>query len=115
MMYNSPDFLSYQNPMYYSYSGVTPKTSLFSKLKTQVNWNSLLNNTSKTLNLINQAIPIYYQVRPLIRNCSTLFKIADIIKTDEKEEFRNERTDENTHFEKQKEDRKESSELTFFL
>lgn len=116
-MYNGPDFFSYQNPAHYSYlRGAQPKVSFFSKFKNGINWSSLLNNTSKTLNLINQAIPVYYQIRPLIKNCSTLFKIADIIKTDEKEEVRNDNKHQNTNLEKQKEDSNiSSSGLTFFL
>lgn len=116
-MYNSPNFYSYQNPSYYSYfKNPQPKISFLSKLKTGVNWGSLLNNTSKTLNLINQAIPVYYQIRPLIKNCSTLFKIADIIKTDEKEEKQENKVSQNANLEKQKEDyNKSSSGLTFFL
>lgn len=116
-MYNGPDYFSYQSPSYYSYFGNPhPKVSFFSKFKNGVNWSNLLNNTSKTLNLINQAIPVYYQVLPLIKNCSTLFKIADIIKTDDKEEVKNDSKYQNISLEKQKEDSNISSnELTFFL
>lgn len=115
-MYNSPNYFNYQNPSYYSYfNAPKQKLSFFSKLKSGVNWSNLLNNTSKTLNLINQAIPVYYQVRPIIKNCSTLFKIADIIKMDEKDEYKEEKISPNTNQKKQKEDSKTSSELTFFL
>ena len=116
-MYNTPGYFSYQNPAYYSYLGSgAPKVSFFSKLKNGVNWGNLLTNTSKTLNLINQAIPIYYQVRPIIKNCSTLFKIADIIKMDEKQDDEYDKKCQNVNMEKQKEDRDDSSSgLTFFL
>ncbi len=83
-MYNSPNFFPYQSMYYSSMPTPSPKVSLFSKLK-GANWSNFLNNTSRTLNVINQAIPLYYQVRPLIRNASTLFRIADIIRSDEKE------------------------------
>ena len=33
--------------------------------KRGINWNNILNNTQRTLGIINQAIPIVYQVRPL--------------------------------------------------
>ena len=49
----------------------------------RVNWSNILNNTQKTLNVINQAIPIIYQVKPLVSNARTLFRIADAVKDSE--------------------------------
>lgn len=49
----------------------------------RINWGNILNNTQKTLNVINQAIPIIYQVKPLVTNVRTLFRIADAVKDDE--------------------------------
>lgn len=49
----------------------------------KINWSNILNNTQKTLNVINQAIPIIYQVKPLVTNAKTLFRIADIVNTPE--------------------------------
>lgn len=43
------------------------------------NWSGLLNNTQKTLGIINQVIPIVYQVKPLVNNARTLFKIAGAV------------------------------------
>ena len=45
----------------------------------RINWSNILNNTQKTLNVINQAIPIIYQVKPLVTNAKTLFRIADAV------------------------------------
>lgn len=50
------------------------------------NWNNILTNTQKTLGIINQAIPIVYQVRPLLNNARTLFRIAGAI--NEKDEVK---------------------------
>lgn len=50
----------------------------------RINWGNILNNTQKTLNVINQAIPIIYQVKPLVANARTLFRIADAVKDDDK-------------------------------
>lgn len=47
-------------------------TSLLSKL----NWSSLLSNAQKTLNVVNQAIPLYYQVKPVFNNIKTLGRIG---------------------------------------
>lgn len=66
----------YPNP--YMMTAAT-KTGLLSKglssLKT-VNWGSLLEGTQKTLGVINQAIPVVYQIKPIINNARTIFKIA---------------------------------------
>lgn len=43
--------------------------------KTGINWGNLLNNTQKTLSIVNQAIPIFYQVKPIWNNVKTMFRI----------------------------------------
>ena len=52
--------------------------SLFS-LKS-INWSNVLNNTQKTLNVINQAIPVYYQVKPIWGNAKTMFRMIGALK-----------------------------------
>jgi hypothetical protein len=53
-----------------------PFTSSLAPLaKHGFNWGSLLTNTQKTLNIINQAIPVYYQVKPMWNNAKTMFRI----------------------------------------
>lgn len=42
----------------------------------KVNWSSLLSNAQKTLNVVNQAIPLYYQVKPVFKNIKTLGRIG---------------------------------------
>lgn len=49
----------------------------------KINWSSLLTNTQKTLNIINQAIPIVYQVKPIISNAKTMFKVINAVKEDD--------------------------------
>ena len=46
-------------------------------------FSSFLNGASKTLNVVNQAIPIYYQVKPMISNAKTMFKVMKAVKTPE--------------------------------
>ena len=61
------------------------RPSLFSKglsAAKGINWGSLLDGTQKTLGIINQAIPIFYQVKPIISNARTMFRIADVVKND---------------------------------
>lgn len=60
------------------------RTGLLSRglnLTKGINWGGLLDGTQKTLGVINQAIPIVYQVKPIINNARTMFKIADEIRT----------------------------------
>ena len=42
-------------------------------------WGAFLDGTQKTLGVINQAIPIVYQVKPFIGNAKTFFNIANEI------------------------------------
>lgn len=44
--------------------------------KKSINWAGLLSNTQKTLNIVNQAIPIVYQVKPIFNNAKTMLKVA---------------------------------------
>ncbi len=46
-----------------------------------INWGGLLDGAQKTLGVINQAIPIVYQVKPIINNAKTMFRIANVINT----------------------------------
>ena len=72
----------YPNP--YMISGAT-KTGILSKglssLKA-INWGGLLEGTQKTLGVINQAIPVVYQIKPIVNNAKTLFKIAGSMRED---------------------------------
>lgn len=71
-MYNNPNFFQYQNLN-------STRTKLF-------NFSDLLNKTQKTLNVINQAIPIFYQIKPLWNNTKTILKIANIVNESPKQE-----------------------------
>ena len=50
-------------------NNVIPKTS-------KITFSSILNGTSKTLGVINQAIPVFYQVKPILRNAKTMFRVV---------------------------------------
>ena len=65
--------------------------SLLSLLK-NIKWGSILDGTSKTLGVINQAIPVIYQVKPIINNAKTMFKIANIMNTPQEETTQNQNT-----------------------
>ncbi|HPE14724.1 MAG TPA: hypothetical protein PLT65_02680 [Bacilli bacterium] len=42
----------------------------------KLSFGSILNGASKTLNFVNQAIPVYYQIKPMWNNAKTMFKVA---------------------------------------
>ncbi len=44
-----------------------------------IDFASILDGTSKTLGVINQAIPIYNQIKPILSNFSTLKNIQSIM------------------------------------
>ena len=50
-----------------------------------IKWGSILDGASKTLGVINQAIPDIYQVKPIINNAKTMFNIAKIMNTPQEE------------------------------
>ena len=85
-MYNNPYF--YNN--YFPYQNFDPNrlakrgifSSLFSGLG-RFNWDNFLNNTQKTLNVINQASSAYYQVKPIYNNAKTMFRMVHALKDDD--------------------------------
>lgn len=77
-----PYYNSYPNvvtPLY----GMKPSFSL-SRIANKLNINNILNGASKTLGVINQAIPVFYQIKPLWNNAKTMLRVAKIIKSDDK-------------------------------
>ena len=42
----------------------------------KISFRDILNGASKTLGVINQAIPVFYQVRPIVNNAKTMFKVV---------------------------------------
>ena len=50
-------------------NNVIPKTS-------KITFSGILNGASKTLGVINQAIPVFYQVKPIWNNARTMFRVV---------------------------------------
>ena len=42
----------------------------------KVTFSNILNGASKTLGVINQAIPVFYQVQPIWNNARTMFRVV---------------------------------------
>lgn len=57
----------------------TPVSGGIINLIKGLNISGILDGTQKTLSVINQAIPVVYQIKPLVSNIGTIFKIRDII------------------------------------
>ena len=98
----------------YNNMGMWPNNSFQSFPKRSINWNSILNNTQRTLGIINQAIPIVYQVRPLINNARTLFRVASAI-NDNDDETNNDIVDENNYDNNLYKTKKDSNGPIFYL
>ncbi len=84
-MYNNPMY--YNNPYYFQNKGINSfaRRGIFSSLfgASKINWSNLLNNTQKTLNVINQAIPVYYQIKPIWSNAKTMLRMVNALKDDD--------------------------------
>ena len=46
----------------------------------KINWNSMLNNVSRTLGVVRDAIPVVKEVGPMINNMKSMIKIASVFK-----------------------------------
>lgn len=65
---------------------------LFSRLSggiKGINWSGILNGTSKTLGVINQAIPVIKQVGPMFNNMKSMLKVASLFKDETDPPVRN--------------------------
>lgn len=79
-----PDDYRYYYPQSYNqYPMMYKKPSLLENMKYSVHqfsMSSTLRTTQRTLYTVNQIIPIIYQLRPVIQNASTAFKIVKTVK-----------------------------------
>lgn len=57
--------------------GMLSKLGLAGK---SINWGGLLNNASKTLGVVNQAIPLVKQAGPMFNNMKSMMRLASIFK-----------------------------------
>jgi len=75
--------MNYYNPYFstYPYMSVAPKAGIFTRLfGGNLNLGSILSGTQKTLNIVNQAIPIIKQAGPVFNNAKTMFKVMNEFK-----------------------------------
>ena len=78
--------------------GANRGISLFSRIGSGIhalrglNWGGIINNTSRTLGLINQAIPVVKQVGPMMNNVKSMLKVASVFKDETDSPRRRQRT-----------------------
>jgi hypothetical protein len=78
---NSPIFNSI--PYGIARMSTTRGPSLLAKLGLtgkSINWGGLLNNASKTLGVVNQAIPLVKQAGPMFNNMKSMMRLASVFK-----------------------------------
>ena len=68
-----------------------PVESTASSFLSKLSLSSIINGTSKTLNFVNQAIPVVKQVSPMMKNLKTMFNVMN--------EFKKSYTNDNTKIE----------------
>ena len=81
MNYYNPYFggMSYA-PTLGAVSNASASKGLLGKLFGGGKLSAFINGTQKTLNIINQAIPIVKQVTPVMKNAKTMFKVMNEFK-----------------------------------
>lgn len=76
--------MNYYNPYFYTMPSATavPRLGLFRRLLggTGITFGGIIDGTQKFLNIANQAIPLVRQVKPIVGNAKTMFKVMNEFK-----------------------------------
>ena len=81
--YNPYYIMNPSSAIYPTISGSGSTGGLLSGLTRRISWSSILNNTQRTLGIVNQAIPLVKQATPMINNAKTMFRIMNEFKKEE--------------------------------
>lgn len=57
-------------------SSLFGRTAATGGAASKITFSGILNGASKTLGVINQAIPVFYQVKPIWNNARTMFRVV---------------------------------------
>lgn len=79
-MFQSGFYNPYMFQAYQTASGVGKASLGIKGLFHNFNFGNFLNSAGKTLNVINQAIPIFYQVKPIVNNAKTMFRVMGAVR-----------------------------------
>ena len=74
--------MNYYNPYFYT-APYMSQPGIFSRLFGGLSFNKILSGTERALNFANQAIPLVKQVKPIVGNAKTMFKIMNEFKRNE--------------------------------
>ena len=93
--------MNYYNPYigFYPYVSTPAKTGLFNSIFKggKFNLGSIISGTQKTLNFMNQAIPVIKQVSPVVKNAKTMFRVMnEFKKTDTPQKIEKVKDEQNT-------------------
>lgn len=67
--------MNFYNPYYFGYPTYMPKVSILNSILKKFNFASILSGTQRTLNTVNQIIPIVKEVKPMMSNAKTMFHL----------------------------------------
>ena len=91
--------MNYYNPYFYSMpmNAEISRVGLLSRLfgGRNITFSGILNGTQKVLNVANQAIPLVKQVKPVVGNVKTMFRVMSEFKKNDNSNVKN-----NSHVEK---------------
>lgn len=96
-------------------SGVATTGTLGTQTASKVTFSSLLNGASKTLGVINQAIPVFYQVKPMWNNAKTMFRVIKEINTNDTKTNVTEPAETTTNQSSLTQNKENSNSPTFFV
>ena len=77
----------------------------------KITFSGILNGASKTLGVINQAIPVFYQVKPIWNNARTMFRVVKGINSKDNNLSTNSQNNSNNNVKKEA----SSNAPTFFM
>ena len=79
--------MNFFNPYYYTFptNYVQPQIGILGRIfgRTGVTISSFLNGTQRVLNIANQTIPLVKQIKPMVGNAKTMFKVMNEFKRSE--------------------------------
>ena len=111
-MYNNPyNYYPYMNmnPGFNAVNSnvIRPRSGIIGGIS-KIKWKDVLNTTQKTLNVINQAIPVYYQIKPIFNNVKSFGRLVSAFNE-------NDSNNNNTNNNISKEKENSSNSPTFFI
>lgn len=71
--------MNYYNPYFYTMPN-PPKAGLFKRIFGDISISNIINGTERAINLANQTIPLIKQVKPILGNAKTMFKVMNEFK-----------------------------------